>query len=416
MASEPQILYSDKFTAEAMVKWLSSFGQDRSGGVSRLLYSSSWVEAQHALKGKMEHAGLTTYFDSVGNLFGRLEGKENNSKTILTGSHIDSVVNGGVYDGVYGIIASLLAVQRLYQAYGKPKKTLEVVSLCEEEGSRFPLTFWGSGSITGKYSLEDIQNLTDSEGTSFTNAMKEAGFDPMNYQSPQRTDIACFVELHVEQGILLDRQAKSLGMVSHIVGQRRFTIQITGESNHAGTTPMPYRKDAMTTASHFISYLTAKAQETDPGLVATVGKITAKPNVPNVIAGEVSFTLDVRHYNEEVIDEFCRHLFTYFESFTKNEEIQLAIHQWMSVKPVKMDPELTDLFVKIALNKNISHLSLVSGAGHDAQMFGTFCPTALLFVPSVGGISHSPKEYTKSGDLEKGIDVLTEFLYKLAYE
>ncbi|MFC4321800.1 allantoate deiminase [Litchfieldia salsa] len=401
--------------AEAMVKWLSSYGQSKHGGVSRLLYSSSWINAQHALKAKMEEIGLTTYFDSVGNLFGRLEGSNPQSPIILTGSHIDSVIDGGMYDGVYGIIASLLSVKRLIDQHGQPNKTIEVVSLCEEEGSRFPLTFWGSGNMTGRYSLKDGTRITDGDGIKLLDAMKTAGFDPEQYETPVRDDIGCFIELHVEQGITLERTNKSLGIVSHIVGQRRFNIRITGESNHAGTTPMNFRKDAMLAASHLITFINKKAQETDPQLVATTGKLTAKPNVPNVIAGEVLFTLDVRHYDEQTLDQFCQELSLFFIDYSKEHEMEIEIDQWMSVKPVMMDSTLTNHLTKIAQEKGFSYSPIVSGAGHDAQVFGTHCPTALLFVPSENGVSHSPKESTKKEDLEKGRSVLTELLYQLAY-
>ncbi|MRH44337.1 allantoate deiminase [Aquibacillus halophilus] len=400
---------------ESMVKWLASFGQSDGGGVNRLLYSSPWVEAQHALRKEMDDNGLDTYFDSVGNLFGRLTGTEKKSKTILTGSHIDSVTNGGVYDGVYGIIASLIAVERLYKKYGAPKKTIEVVSLCEEEGSRFPITFWGSGNITGIYSLTNALTVKDSDGISLLEAMKRAGFDPDTYQSPKRNDIDSFIEVHVEQGVVLDKNKESLGLVSHIVGQKRFTIQVVGESNHAGTTPMPYRKDAMSVTAQLISYITEKAKELDPDLVATVGKLTAKPNVPNVIAGEVLFTLDIRHHQEEVLNHYCKIIQSFFNDTAAKNGMTITMEQWMDAKPVTMDPELAELSKHVATEKGIAFKRLISGAGHDAQIFGTFCPTALLFVPSKNGISHSPKEYTNKQDLENGVEMLTEFLYKLAY-
>lgn len=400
---------------ETMIEWLASFGQTESGGVTRLLYSPSWILAQKALKEKMEEFGLKTYFDDVGNLFGRLEGTEKHTPTILTGSHIDTVIEGGKYDGAYGIVASLLAVRDLLQRYGPPKKPIEVVSLCEEEGSRFPLAFWGSGSIIGKHAYKDAEMLHDINGIPFVEAMKEAGFGDGEHRAPRRDDIDCFIELHVEQGYILEREGHSLGIVSHIVGQRRYNVFVVGESNHAGTTPMSYRKDAISIASDLICYITKKAKESDPILVATVGKINVKPNVPNVIAGEVMFTLDVRHHQEPLLEQFCSEIFQYFQSVSHQHELQILVSQWMNVQPVRMNEKLTEISNKIAKDQNIAFLNLVSGAGHDAQVFGTFCPTSLLFVPSHKGISHSPKEYTKSDDLENGLHMLTELLYKLAY-
>ncbi|MFJ7508609.1 allantoate deiminase [Peribacillus simplex] len=405
----------EKDDVASMIEWLASFGATESNGVTRLLYSKEWMSAQQAMKAEMKKENLITYFDSVGNLFGRLEGTDPSGGTILTGSHIDTVKDGGKYDGAYGVIASFLAVKRLYKAYGAPRKTIEVVSFCEEEGSRFPLTFWGSRNIKGVYDLEHVRDLKDTEGIPFLEAMKKSGFEPEAYITPVRDDIERFVEIHIEQGMVLEKNENTIGVVSHIVGQRRYTVKITGESNHAGTTPMSYRKDAVGLASEFISFLTKKAKGMDPDLVATVGRMDVKPNVPNVIAGEVEFSLDIRHHEEVVLEGFCKEIFSTFDSLAKEAEMKLEVSQWMDVKPVEMDREMNRLVRKIAGDKNIPYQDMVSGAGHDAQVFGSFCPTCLLFVPSKGGISHSPKEFTSVGDMEKGIDVLSEILYKLAY-
>ncbi|MEH7416779.1 allantoate deiminase [Neobacillus drentensis] len=405
----------DKGQVGAMIEWLASFGQEENGGVTRLLYSPAWQDAQHALNKFMEEMNLTTYFDSVGNLFGRLQGTDSKGKTILTGSHIDTVVEGGKYDGAYGIIASLIAVIRLYNQYGYPKKTIEVVSLCEEEGSRFPLTFWGSRNITGVYNLDHVKNVQDANGISFLEAMMHAGFDPGKYTSPARKDIERFVEIHIEQGMVMEKNQNQIGLVSHIVGQRRYTIHIKGESNHAGTTPMYFRKDAVSTACYLISFLTEKTKELDPSLVATVGKLTVKPNVPNVIAGEVEFSLDIRHHEERIIDQYCHEIFAEFKRTLESLKMEVSISQWMDVKPVMMDIQMRNLAREAAEGKNMRYQEIISGAGHDAQVFGKACPTSLLFVPSRNGISHSPDEFTHGEDLEIGIDLLTEVLYKLAY-
>ena len=415
MAIQVNKQFLDKGQIEKMIEWLAVFGQTEHGGVTRLLYSQAWLEAQHALKNKMDEMKLQTYFDSVGNLFGRLPGTEKNDRTILTGSHIDTVVDGGKYDGAFGIIASFVAVLRLFETYGYPKKTIEVVSFCEEEGSRFPLTFWGSRNICGHYTLDRVKGIMDAEGRSFLDAMKFAGFDPHAYTPPVRRDIERFIEMHIEQGMVLEKNQNQVGIVSHIVGQRRYTIQLKGESNHAGTTPMQYRKDAVTAASRLISFLTEKTNEVDTGLVATVGRLQVKPNVPNVVAGQVEFSLDIRHHQESVIEHYCGEIFAEFERVTNNLEIELFISQWMDVKPVQMDVQMGELARKIAEQKNIRYQSIISGAGHDAQVFGEVCPTTMLFVPSHQGISHSPSEFTKLDDLEVGIDLLTEVLYKLAY-
>jgi allantoate deiminase len=415
MAIQVHKQFLEKGQVEAAIEWLASIGKTESGGVTRLLYSPAWLEAQLALKNMMDQTKLQTYFDSVGNLFGRLPGTKGEKQTILTGSHIDTVVEGGKYDGAYGIIASLIATLRLFHKYGYPQKTIEVVSLCEEEGSRFPLTFWGSRNISGAYSLERVKDIKDGNGISFLDAMKQAGFDPELYTSPVREDIEKFVEIHIEQGMILERNHNQIGIVTHIVGQRRFTIRVIGESNHAGTTPMLFRKDAVYIASNLISFLTEKAKGMDSALVATVGRLNVKPNVPNVVAGEVEFSLDIRHHKEETIDQFCNETFKEFKRISDDLNVTVEMAQWMDVKPVKMDEEMCKWASDMAEKKQFRYQQMVSGAGHDAQVFGGICSTALLFVPSKSGISHSPQEYTSLEDLELGIELLTDILYKLAY-
>ncbi|HWL13181.1 MAG TPA: hydantoinase/carbamoylase family amidase, partial [Ureibacillus sp.] len=303
--SEVQAAQIQVSEIQELIEWLASFGGTKEGGVTRLLYSKEWVQAQTALKEKMEDNGFQAYFDQVGNLYGRIEGKEETDRFILTGSHIDTVIQGGKYDGAYGILASFLAVKRLVENFGKPKKTIEVVALCEEEGSRFPLAYWGSRNIMGEYSPMTIEGMVDTEGVFFKQAMTEAGFPYPDYQTKKREDIEHFVELHIEQGGILEKGQLDLGLVSHIVGQKRFTITLNGESNHAGTTPMQERKDALVCAANAISELTAIAKADYPSLRITTGQIIAKPNVPNVIAGNVKFTLDIRHHEADVLEEFC---------------------------------------------------------------------------------------------------------------
>lgn len=400
-------------TADEMVKWLASFGATADGGVTRLLYSDAWSEAQHALKSVMQQKGFDARFDEVGNLFGRCLGTEERELAILTGSHIDTVQNGGQFDGAYGIVASLLAVQRLVEQYGPPKRTIDVVSLAEEEGSRFPLTFWGSGWITGRYSLEQAEHIYDADGMSLKSAMEAAGFGAKP-RSIEKKKPKAFVEVHVEQGIVLERKKKSIGIVSHIVGQRRYTVEFQGESNHAGTTPMSMRKDAMRLMAEWIMFLSDEAEEMDESLVATVGKVTAKPNMPNVIAGKVECSLDVRHYDAKVLDRFEGKI-KEFEKRADRRGITMSIDQWMKVEPVALDQEMMKSAARQAKHLGLSYETLISGAGHDSQVFGDYCPTMLLFVPSQNGISHSPSEWTAPEDLEKGIQMLMGELYTLAY-
>lgn len=413
---ETHLPSSKALRIETELVWLSCFGAEPNGGVTRLLYTPAWVEAQQALAQRMRANGFRVYYDEVGNLFGRLEGSDEPNYTIMTGSHIDTVKCGGKYDGAYGVMASLLAVESLQQRYGQPKRSLEIVSLCEEEGSRFPMTYWGSGSITGFRQYEQIVNLQDAEGISFVDAMTTAGFPDAHLPREQRQDIKAYIELHVEQGAILENNHIAIGIVEHIVGQRRYTMELTGEANHAGTTPMVWRRDALEGASRMIVRLYELARQYGDGLVATVGKLAVEPNIPNVIPGKVSFTVDVRHASEEVLHSFCNQMIMNFQDMAQEQELSFQHTSWMSVSPTPLHTELNHSIEQLCVRDGISHMRMNSGAGHDAQVFQPICPTALIFVPSHKGISHSPQEYTSSEHLAVGVHVLSEILYTLGYE
>lgn len=402
--------------AEEMVEWLAVYGADPEGGVTRLLYTSSWIEAQQAMDRKMRAMGLDTYYDDAGNLFGRLASEDPEAGTILTGSHVDTVKCGGKYDGAFGIIAGVLALRYLKETYGPPKRNIEVVSLCEEEGSRFPLTFWGSTNITGTAPADHIAQIQDSEGIPFVEAMNKAGFGLGHYRSPLRKDILSFIELHIEQGAILEREQTTIGIVEQIVGQKRLTIECSGEANHAGTTPMGWRKDALRGASQMIVAIMEAADRRGAPLVATVGKIEVEPNVSNVIPDKAAFTLDIRHPQGDVLDAFCEEAVAICFAAAQDRGLQVKVNQHLDVRPVGMDASLLRSIETICQAQGLPYRLMPSGAGHDAQIMAAHYPTSLIFVPSHRGISHNPAEYTSKEDLAAGVQVLIRLLYELGYE
>ncbi|SFF25086.1 allantoate deiminase [Paenibacillus algorifonticola] len=409
---------------EQLLEWLSGYGKQESGGVTRLLYSEAWKEAQQALAERMRVSGLVPSFDQVGNLYGRLEGTGVALSSILTGSHVDTVKNGGLYDGAFGIAAGIVALDYLKKHFGAPRRSLEVVSFCEEEGSRFPIAYWGSGSVTGRFKLEDAAGVADMDGVRLEDAMRQAGFGAEGSHAgrgaagpskAERRDIAAFVEIHVEQGIVLEREQLQIGVVEAIVGQQRYTVTVTGEANHAGTTPMVWRKDAMRGASKMINWLLDAAAQQGAPLVATAGYMEVRPNVTNVIPREVAFTVDVRHTDERALELFCSRFRCCFEEIAASLGLGLHIKHWMDTSPVYMDEQLTRQVEQICERNGIAHRRMVSGAGHDVQELQSICPSAMIFVPSRAGISHSPLEHTDSLQLAEGTVVLIELLYQLAY-
>lgn len=401
--------------AEKLLTWLAGYGTDPEGGTSRFLYKPDWVNAQQAIQKYMQDEGFSATFDATGNLFARLDGTEYPQETILTGSHIDTVKNGGMYDGQFGIVAGIIALRYLKKTYGNPLRNIEVVSIAEEEGSRFPYAFWGAKNILGLAKREDVENITDFDGIFFVEAMRKAGFRFRTAHDIIRDDFKAFVELHIEQGGVLEREGKSVGVVEHIVGQRRFTIELVGEPNHAGTTPMGYRKDAMYAASLIISHIINTAKVYGDPLVATVGKIEVEPNIVNVVPGKAMFTLDTRHTHKEVLVDFSEQITADIKNIAAEQGVQIKIDMWMDADPVPMDQNLVQIF-KAQCDKNgLSYKMMHSGAGHDSQIMAGKMPTAMLFVPSRKGLSHSPLEYTAPENLADGIKALIGTLYELAY-
>ncbi|MDN4608328.1 allantoate deiminase [Sporosarcina highlanderae] len=397
------------------LEWLSEFGKDPEGGVTRLLYTKEWVEGQNALKEWIESEGLEARFDEIGNLYGTLKGK-NTNETILTGSHVDTVKNGGRFDGAYGVVAGIIALKYLKKYFGEPVRNIEVVSMAEEEGSRFPYSFWGSKNIVGIAKREDVETIKDFDGVPFVEAMKNAGFGFRDESKGPRKDLKAFVEVHVEQGSVLETEKIDIGVVNNIVGQRRYTIELTGEANHAGTTPMGYRKDAMFAASHMIHEIISMAIEVGDPLVTTVGKVEAVPNIVNVVPGKAIFTIDVRHTDKDAILSFTEKMTARMQEISKDHGVEMDIDLWMDEDPVPMDQRVVDLIEKQCRENGFNYKVMHSGAGHDSQIYAPVVPTAMLFVPSLKGISHNPAEYTEPADLAEGVKALIGALYELGYK
>ena len=396
-------------------EWLSKIGADPTGGMTRLLYTQEWIDAQNALKQRFIDNGFEANFDEVGNLFGRVEGSKYPNETILSGSHIDTVVNGGNLDGQYGIEAAFLAIQYLKEKYGQPLRSLEVVSMAEEEGSRFPYVFWGSKNIVGIANNDDVKNIADSKGNQFVEAMRNAGFDFRDNTKPMRSDIKAFVEIHIEQGNVLEMEGQQIGVVNAIVGQRRYNVSLKGQSNHAGTTPMGYRKDTVYGFSQICFESINKAKKVGDPLVLTFGKVEPKPGVVNVVPGYTNFTIDCRHTDRQALVDFTTELEADMERIAKEQSLIIEIDRWMDEDPIPMDQDLVTQLEGICQRDNYNFRVMHSGAGHDAQIFAPKVPTVMFFVPSINGVSHNPAEATKIEDLAEGVKVLAQTLYELAY-
>ena len=375
----------------------------------RATYTPQDADAVFQLKKYMEEAGMETYFDAVGNLFGKIPGRI--PDTILSGSHRDTVRHGGKYDGMLGILTSIRAVSSLIQELGQPKKSIEVVALCEEESSRFPTNYLGSRHICGLLKEEELQD-TDDTGVSLREAIKNAGYlqEPL---STGREDLCHFVELHIEQGGLMEYEEKQIGVVSAIVGLFTGEIVFKGHQNHAGTTPMRLRKDPVPVATEYICRLHQWAKQYQDDVVCTVGKINVQPGNANVIGESVSISFDIRSAKQKYLDE--AQAVTEQLKRALQGDIEICIYTSCMESPVSLDMNGIHIIETLAEKQGASWKTMVSGAGHDSQIMAQKYKTNMIFVPSVNGISHSTQEYTKPEDIQVGCELLKAFLKELAW-
>ena len=380
-------------------------------GIWRAWGTDSDFRAKSLLSDWMRSAGLAVREDAFGNLYGRLEGQV--SETILAGSHVDTVKDGGLYDGACGVVTALTAVEALMKAGWKPYYSVEIIGFEEEEGSRFDLSYPGSHAIVGKLSAGDLA-ITDENGKVLQDLMEERGYGWQNLlQADRRGQVKEFMELHVEQGAVLDREKISIGLVENITGMVNFDVTIHGEQNHAGTTPMYLRKDPVIKSAELILNLTKQVREISPTGVITIGEMQLHPGVANVIPGKVHFSIDLRDGNGRALreeEEMVQRVIRKAENDGFGVELKMYNHE----DPVPMHGELVNCLETAVQEAGIPYKRMNSGAGHDSMIVAWEIPTCMIFIPSVNGISHSPKEYTKPEDLGNGCEVLGRLLVKRA--
>lgn len=380
-------------------------------GIWRAAYTPEFSRGAALVKEWMKQAGMEVYEDAVGNVFGKIQGEE--PEVIMTGSHLDTVRNGGKYDGAAGVAAGIEAVRQLIEMYGKPKKTIEVIGMIEEEGSRFGSAYLGSRFMTGKIDEAGLEER-DADGITLKEAMINAGYEPQKFKEAVRNDIEAFIELHIEQGPRLEAMGKEIGVLTSIVGLSAYDITISGRQNHAGTTPMDMRCDPMVAAADFIRQMTDYTMKISETAVFTVGKLCAEPGMSNVIAGRVELGVDFRDGVDGALDDIDDKIHEIASIMEKNG-FRVEMVKRCREEAVRLDPYITDVIEEAAQKLHTDYIRMNSGAGHDSQIIALKVPTGMIFVPSSKGISHSPDEFTCEEELQKGAEVLREALYKLAY-
>ena len=414
MAESRRPVRVDASLLSRYVEALGAIGWQPQGGIVRPVYSPAWVQAREQLAEWMRAAGLEVYGDAVGNLFGRLPGSEEGG-TILTGSHFDTVSFGGKFDGALGILAGLAALQALGEQAGQPRRSLEVVALCEEEGSRFSAHYWGTRAMLGLIEADELERLRDEQGVSIASAMRGAGLVPERYREAARGDLAAFLELHIEQSRVLYEEGIQVGIVEAIVGLHHRKITVRGRADHAGTTPMDLRRDALQGAAHMALEITRLVEQEGRPAVVTLGTWSVKPGAVNVVPEEVSFSVDLRHSDEGTKQRLLAAILARCETIARERGLTLVSKVTQESRPSQMDAALGAVLVQAAQTCGASWKAMPSGAGHDSQEMARHLPTAMLFVPSLEGRSHSAAEYTSPEDAALGATVLATALSRLAY-
>jgi N-carbamoyl-L-amino-acid hydrolase len=354
----------------------------------------------------MTRAGLETRIDAAGNLIGSRAGSDGDLPPILFGSHIDSVPQGGNYDGQVGSMGAIEVAQTLGERGLVTRHPLEVVLFTNEENGKT-----GSRAMSGEVEARELELPTHTELT-IGEGLRAVGGDPARLDSVQRGagDIAAYLELHIEQGGILEERGIAIGVVEGIVGIVRWNVAFQGFANHAGTTPMNGRRDALVAAARFITAVDRVARGMSGRQVATVGRIRAEPGAPNVIPGRVELSLEIRDLEMAKIETVYQAIHREGEGIGRDTETGFEAEQYYVSRAAPTDPRLRDLVTKSAAGLGLSSLPMPSGAGHDAQSIALLAPIGMIFIPSVGGISHSPLELSRPGDIVAGADVLLRTL------
>lgn len=391
---------------------LGKIGIDASGERTRLAASDAEKEGRDFVVKQMREAGLDVVVDRIGNIFGIWQTEENRREApLMIGSHIDTVINAGQYDGCYGVLTGIEIVRTLKEQKAALKRPLVVGAFTNEEGVRYQPDMMGSLVYAGDLSLDEALDSVGTDGTILRDELTRIGYG--GTVDPGFIKPYAFIELHIEQGPIMDAKGISIGAVENLQGISWQRISIEGAANHAGTTPTDMRIDAGLAASKVNVFMRERCLASSGKTVCTVGTMALEPNAVNVIPSKAVFTVDVRNPNEEKLKEEEMALAAYLKKLEETDHVKIHTERLVRFEPVEFDNGICKITEKMAEKRGLIHCRMTSGAGQDAQMMARICPTAMIFVPSVKGISHNPKEYTRDEDLVGGANVFLDIVAEL---
>lgn len=401
---------------ERMLEEINQFGFSDQG-ITRLAYSKVERQAEDYFIRMCKQAGLSVRVDACGNVIARREGALPHLPVVALGSHLDTVIQGGKYDGAAGVMAALEVICSLNDRGIVTNHPIEVIAFACEESARFGVSTIGSKAMAGVLKKERIAELKDREGTSISAAFSECGLDftDIDKSARKKDEFKVFLEMHIEQGPILEKEGYQIGIATGIAAPIRFTVKIQGQASHSGTTPMNYRKDALLGAAELALELERAAKIEVPfGTVATVGECVVKPGAMNVVPGFAEMKVDIRGSSVDSRNRVAAELFRSIEHLKETRQLEIMVTQLSDEEPVKLNDEVVQSLKESSEQQGFSSRLLVSGAGHDAMNMAKLCPTGLIFVPSKDGLSHHRDEYTAIEQIGAGASLLEAEVIKWA--
>lgn len=392
------------------------------GGVTRLVFSIKELRSRQVLIHLMRQAGLTIHIDAIGNIFGRLEGSDSHAPAVSAGSHLDTVIHGGKYDGPVGVIGALEAVRTIKENQIAVRSPLEVICFVGEESSRFGFSTLGSSLVAGEVHLKDLTNAVDPQGTKLENVLGSLGITRRNLKSLRRDpkSIKAYLELHIEQGPILEAKGKRIGLVTSIAAPSRFRVIFKGRADHSGTTPMEMRKDALVAAAQFIEYVERICRKNSSmakgRVVGTVGAMKLEPGVINAVPGRAELAVDIRGTSAKSKNSVAHLVKEQARAIASRRGIGIELLNIREEDPVPLDKRLLRVTRELCDEQKIDYEIMPSGAGHDAMQMAKITPSGMIFVPSKRGISHNPLEWTDPRDIALGAQLLMETMVRVANE
>lgn len=397
---------------------LATYNDDpAAGGITREVYTPTYARALERVMEWMREAGLEVRLDAVGNLYGSWAGTDAGAPRVLTGSHVDTTLNAGAYDGVLGVLGAIEAVEVLRAGgLAQPRRTIEVIAWAGEE-PRFGTGCVGSRCAAGDLERSDLDRLVDRDGVSMAAALREAGFDPdaLGDAVVDPATVHALVELHIEQAIVLERYGEAIGVVEAIAAPHDFRLTFTGAATHAGATPMDLRRDALVGAAEAIVAIERLARASSSGTtVGTVGVVGARPGAINVVPGVATLDVDVRDSDEAAREATVAAIVDAARAIGERRQLEVSVEEIVTDTPVTCAPAVVDAAIVATEALDHSYRRMISGAYHDAMIMGRRVPVGMIFVPSRAGVSHHPDEYTAPEQLDRGVQVLAGTLERLA--